>query len=117
MHQTNWSWYILRQFCINNKIEGYRNKTKLQQQYCEMIAERKRHGNLDEVVYPKDFDHKDNDDEGGDDEPDEEEAQNSKKKVSKGPKPREEITCDGSLYRVIIVYFFKSSILLCCNWV
>jgi hypothetical protein len=44
---------ILHHFCINNKIEGYKNKTKLQ--YCDMIVERKRHVNMDEVMYPKDF--------------------------------------------------------------
>jgi hypothetical protein len=71
---------IPRQFCINNKIEGYRNKTKIQ--YCDMIAKRKRHGNLDEVMYLKDFeDQDDNDDAGGDDEPDEEELKRGKKIV------------------------------------
>jgi hypothetical protein len=95
---------ILRQFCINNKIEGYRNKTKLQ--YCEMIAERKRHSNLDEVMYPKDFEDPENNDDGRDGEPDDEGAKKSKKKLSKGTKPRE-ITRDGSLYRVILVYFLQ----------
>jgi hypothetical protein len=95
---------ILHKFCINNKIEGYRNKTKLE--YCEMIAERKRHANLDEVMYPKDFEDPEYNDDGGDGEPDDKGAKMSKIKLSKGTKPRE-MTCDGSLYRVILVYFLQ----------
>jgi hypothetical protein len=51
---------VLCQFCIHNKIEGYRNKTK-HQLVCDMMIERKRHRNLDEVMYPNDFDYKDDD--------------------------------------------------------
>jgi hypothetical protein len=101
---------MLRQFCINNKIEGYRGKTKLQ--FCAMICERKRHGNLDEVMYPNDFDDEEEKDEeekddNGDDDAQEGGGAKKKKKLAKGTKPRE-ILGDGSLYRVILVYFLQS---------
>jgi hypothetical protein len=44
---------ILDQFCNNNKIEDCQKKTKLQ--CCEMIVKKKRHGYIDEGMYPKDF--------------------------------------------------------------
>jgi hypothetical protein len=90
---------MLRQFCINNKIEGYRNKTKLL--LCDMIVERKQHGNLDEVMCPGDFD----DNKDGDDA--DEGAKKRKRKLTKGTKPRE-ILGNGSLYRVTLVYFLQT---------
>jgi hypothetical protein len=42
---------VIRQFCIINKIAGWRGKSKVEM--CDMIVERKRHANMDQVMYPK----------------------------------------------------------------
>jgi hypothetical protein len=72
---------------MNNKIEGYQNKTKLQRY--DTIVERKPHGNMDKLVYPKDFEkEKDVNDEVNDD-AEEEGAQKKKKQLCNRTKPRE----------------------------
>jgi hypothetical protein len=96
---------VLHIFCIHNKIEGYWNKTK--HQLCDMIIERKRNGNLDEVMwYPNDFDCKDDDNDSYNHEDNTDMNGTKKKKLSKGTKPRE-IMGDESLYCVILVYFLQ----------
>jgi hypothetical protein len=76
-----------------------------------MIVERKRHGNLDEVMYPNDFDDKDKDDDDDsydhEDNPDMDGTKETKKQLSNGTKPREISMGEGSLYHAIIVYFLQ----------
>jgi hypothetical protein len=71
-----------------------------------MIVERKRHQNMDEVMYPNDFEDTEDYDDKADDGEVEGHQKKKKKKLSKGTKPRE-IMCNGSLYRVILVYFLE----------
>jgi hypothetical protein len=100
----------IRKFCIINKLDGWRGKSKIDM--CCLIVERKRHSNLDQVMYPQDFEDEDinsrNPRPGSDDDTvgDGKTKKKKKKKLSKGAKPRE-ITRDGSLYRVILVYFLQ----------
>jgi hypothetical protein len=71
-----------------------------------MNMERKLHGNLDEVMYPNDFDYKDDENDSYDHEDNTGMDGTKKKKLLKGTKPRE-IMGDGSLYHVILVYFLQ----------
>lgn len=105
------SFKVIRKFCIVNKIDGWRGKTKTEM--CSLIVERKRHWNLDQVMYPNDFeeqstnpDHPSNDSDDNDTVGDGLKKKKKVKKLTKGAKPKE-ITRDGSLYRVILVYFLQ----------
>jgi hypothetical protein len=100
----------IQKFCIMNKIDGWRGKSKIDM--CCLIVERKCHANLDQVMYLNDFQDEDtnpqhpNNDSDDDTVGDGRTKKKKRKKLTKGAKPRE-ITRDGSLYRVILVYFLQ----------
>jgi hypothetical protein len=84
---------------------------------CDMIIERKQHGNIDEAMYANYFDYKDDYNDSYNHNGNTYMDGTKKKKFSKGTKSRE-IMGDGSLYHVILVYFLQElrCALLCCSW-
>jgi hypothetical protein len=93
---------------IVNKLT-YKNKSK--SKMCQMIVERKKNEDLDQIMYSEDFnggvEDKDVQDScDGKEEVTEGQANNKKKQLSKGAKPRE-LSEEGSLYRLIITYFLQ----------
>jgi hypothetical protein len=83
---------------INNKLQNYRGKLKVDM--CKMIVERKKHENLDKVMYGEDFDDGTDGDNDDSDDVEVEVVRKKLKRLSKGAKPRE-ISDEGSLYRLM----------------
>jgi hypothetical protein len=106
----------LRQFMIKNKVQNYRGKSK--REMLRMIVESKKNEGLDELMYSEDYAVMDDDNnvnasndvakEGTTEEGDSTSKKKPKRvsKLTKGSKPRE-ISQDGSLYRIILVYFLQ----------
>jgi hypothetical protein len=61
-----------------------------------MIVERKPHGKMNELVYPKDIEKENNDNDEVNDDAEEERAKKRKEQLSNGTKPRE-IMGDGRI--------------------
>jgi hypothetical protein len=98
---------VLRSFMIKNKIQ-YKNKTK--GEMCALIVERKKNEHLDQIMYSEDFEgdksHDDSDEGEEEDVTADVTGVKKLKRLSKGSKPRE-LSEDGSLYRLILVYFLQ----------
>jgi hypothetical protein len=89
-------------FMINNKLQNYPGRMSKGAIMWTMMVDRRKNGNLDQIMYGKDFDGgKDGDDDDGND-CGEEATAKKLKRISKGEEPREISEERSSLYHRIM---------------